>query len=136
STPEILVFDNNCQLHAHLAKQKDTYFQDTGMPVDVFHFKSKHKLTDHHCQMHCNPAAFPELMDGDKWKFNTSVCEQTNSWLVGYQAILRDMEAGRFCFYLDEMVKRRNRFKVRDLENKGYYPWNIPAEVLFPPTTN
>jgi len=115
-----------------MVAQKQTHFENTGMPVDIFHFKSKHKVTDIHCQLYCNPAAFPEQIQDDKWKINTSICEQTNRWIVGYQAILRDMEGTRFNFYLDKMVKRKNRFKVWDLEAKGFYPWHIPVEMLFP----
>lgn len=131
STPEFFIFDNNCQLHSHLMAQDDKHFKDTAMPVDVFHFKSKHKLTDTHCQKYCNPAAFPEIIEDDEWKINTSICEQTNGWIVKYLAILRDMEATRFCFYLDEMVKRHNRFKVKQLKEDGYCPWNIPVVTLF-----
>ncbi|KAG2746555.1 hypothetical protein P692DRAFT_201877121 [Suillus brevipes Sb2] len=88
STPEYFVFDNNCKLRAHQDTIGDDHFAATGMPVDVFHFNSKHKETDTYCQRHCNPAAFPELISGGKWRFNTSICEQTNVWLGGYQAIV------------------------------------------------
>ncbi|KAJ3500454.1 hypothetical protein NLJ89_g9787 [Agrocybe chaxingu] len=112
STPEFFIFDNNCQLHYWQKANHETHFENTGQPVDVFHFKSKHKESDTHCQTYCNPAAFPELIDGDKWRVNTSICEQSNVWLGGYQAILRDMEGTRFNFYLDEMIKRRNSTHV------------------------
>ncbi|KAG1812248.1 uncharacterized protein BJ212DRAFT_1301747 [Suillus subaureus] len=95
STPEYFVFDNNCKLHTHQDAIGDDHFAATGMPVDVFHFNSKHKETDTYCQQHCNPAAFPELISGGKWRFNTSICEQTNVWLGGYQAILQDMSVHR-----------------------------------------
>lgn len=132
--PEFFVFDNNCKLHAHLQNIGDEHFKDTAMPVDVFHFKAKHKESDIHCQLHCNPAAFSELIENGKWKINTSICEQTNGWLGGFQAILRDMEATRFNFYLDEMIKRRNRYVVKGLKAKGHRPWYIPIDSLFPPS--
>jgi len=132
STPEIHAYDDNCKLREHLEATGDTYFANTGLPVDVFHFKSKHKLTDVKCQQHCNPAAFPDLVNGDKWRFNTSICEETNTWLGGYLAIVREMEAHRYSFFLDEMIKRRNRFTVKELERKGHAPWMIPMSVLFP----
>ncbi|KAF9541039.1 hypothetical protein CPC08DRAFT_756197 [Agrocybe pediades] len=112
STPELFIYDNSCNLDAHIKAQGYQHFQHTGFLVDVFHFRSKHRETDRHCQENCNPAMYPEIFEGDKWKINTSICEQTNRWLGGYQAILRDMEGTRFNFYLDEMVKRYNRFKV------------------------
>jgi len=135
SRPEYFIFDNNCQLHKHQKTNNVHKFKDTGMPVDVFHFKSKHKESDIHCQTHCNPAAFPELISGNKWKINMSSCEQCNAWLVGFQAILRDMEGTRYCFYLDEMIKQRNRYTIHGLEAKGHHPWNIPVRTLFPTDT-
>ncbi|KIO03571.1 hypothetical protein M404DRAFT_144986, partial [Pisolithus tinctorius Marx 270] len=106
STPEYFIFDNNCKLHAHQEAKQDHHFSDTVLPVDVFHFNSKHKETDLYCQQQCNPAAFPDLLENGKWCFNTSICEQTNVWLGGYQAILSNMTVHRYNFYLDEMIKR------------------------------
>ncbi|KAF4609858.1 hypothetical protein D9613_010386 [Agrocybe pediades] len=136
STPELFIYDNSCNLDAHIKAQGHQHFCNTGFLVDVFHFRSKHRETDRHCQENCNPAMYPEIFESDKWKINTSICEQTNRWLSGYQAILRDLEGTRFNFYLDEMVKRYNRFKVRDLEAKGCHPWNIPVDMVFPSNSN
>ncbi|KAF8158569.1 hypothetical protein B0H34DRAFT_656485 [Crassisporium funariophilum] len=126
STPEFLVFDNNCQLHKHLQKNQDKHFKQTGMPsmpVDVFHFCAKHKEMAWHCQLWCNPAAFPELITEDgKWQINMSVCKQTNGWVGGYQAILCDMESTRYNFYLDKLIKRRNRYTVKELIAKEHCP--------------
>ena len=82
--PDYVVFDNNCSLSKHV--QGHPMFQDVGLPVDVFHFKSKHSTEDVWCQTHCNPAAFPDLIGADKksWFFNTSIAEQTNVWFGGY----------------------------------------------------
>ncbi|KIK73319.1 hypothetical protein PAXRUDRAFT_178760 [Paxillus rubicundulus Ve08.2h10] len=134
STPEYFVFDNNCKLHAHQEVIQDQHFAHTGMPVNVFHFKSKHKETDNYCQQHCNPASFPELIQDGKWRFNTSICEQTNVWLGGYQAILCDMSVHWYNFYLDEMVKRRNHFIIQQLDKEGRKPEMVQRHVLFPTT--
>jgi len=83
--------------------------------------------------MYCNPASFPELIKDGKWRVNTSVCEQTNAWFGGYQAIVQGMEAVRYNFFLDEMIKRRNRYVLSELEKKGHGPWIIPIDALFPP---
>ncbi len=125
--PDVIFFDNNCQLQAHLQAQADTYFKDIILPVDVFHFKSKHKLTDEFCQKHCNPAQWPQLAGPDgKWVFNSSVAEQVNVWAGGYIAIVREMLPHRFEFFLDEMIKRRNEFLVEKLWNTGKIPYHIP----------
>jgi hypothetical protein len=128
-----LVFDNNCQLHAHLNRTHDEHFSNTGKPVDAFHFTSKHKLTDTYCQRHCNPAAFPELIENGRWRINMSICEQTNVWLGGFQSILRDMEAVRYNFFLDEMVRRKNNYTIKQLQAKKQGPWTIPDQAIFPP---
>ena len=126
------MFDNNCKLDAHLKHTNDHTFDDTGRPVDVFHFTTKHKLTDTHCQRNCNPAAFPELIQDGRWRINMSICEQTNVWIGGYQAILRDMEGVCYNFFLDEMIKRKNRYIIRRLQAKGHTPWNIPDAAILP----
>ncbi|KAG2756293.1 hypothetical protein P692DRAFT_20716153, partial [Suillus brevipes Sb2] len=55
----------------------------------------------------------------------------TNVWLGGYQAILRDMSVHRYNFYLDEMIKRRNRYVISESERRGHSPWMISMETLF-----
>ncbi|KAF4577396.1 hypothetical protein EYR40_000009 [Pleurotus pulmonarius] len=132
STPEFLFYDSNCKLVAHQRFNKDSHFNSTAQPVDVFHFRTKHKESDTFCQVHCNPAAFDELLVNGKWRFNTSICEQTNVWLGGYMAILRNMEVARYNFYLDEMIKRRNRYMIQELERRGHVPWTVPRESFFP----
>lgn len=98
------------------------------LPVDVFHFKSKHSVKDDFCQMHCNPAKFKELHDDEgKWVFNSSAAEQVNAWLGGYLAMVRDMLAYRYDFFLDEMIRRRNESVVEALRMAGQVPYYIPA---------
>ncbi|KAG6906415.1 hypothetical protein DXG01_014052 [Tephrocybe rancida] len=127
STPEYFVFDNNCKLQAHINTIGDQHFANTGMPVDVFHFKSKHKVSDTFCQRHCNPAAFPELINKDnKWVINTSICEQINVWFGKFRAIIQDMEVTRYNFFLDEMIKRHNRHIIEELKRDKQEPWSIP----------
>ena len=71
--PEYVVFDNNCSLLKHV--KNHPAFNNVSLPVDVFHFKSKHSIEDTWCQEHCNPAAFPDLIgdNGKSWFFNTSM---------------------------------------------------------------
>lgn len=125
--PDVLFYDSNCNLQSHLRAQQDDFFEFVILPVDVFHFKSKHKETDEFCQKHCNPALWPELSDKDgKWIFNSSIAEQVNVWIGGYQAIVRDMLPHRYDFFLDEMIKRRNEIVVEKLRNSGEAPYHVP----------
>jgi len=120
--PEHIFFDNNCQLAKMV--QNDPEFANIGLSVDIFHFKSKHKITDVFCQTRCNPAAFPELRgEGNKaWYFNSSIAEQTNVWLGGYHSICREMLVDKYNFFLDEMILRRNRMTREKLAASGCMP--------------
>lgn len=116
------IFDNNCSLAKHV--QGDSFFDDIGLAVDVFHFKCKHSVNDTFCQEHCNPASFPELIgeDGKGWWFNTSIAEQTNVWFGGYHAICREMVADKYEFFLDEQIIIRNEITREKLEAQGFCP--------------
>lgn len=138
SLPGVIWHDNNCRIMAMLKNDEDphlrSYFDGVALPVDVFHFKSKHKETDIECGQNCNPYLWPELRTEDgKWRFNSSAAEQTNAWYGGFLAIVRDMQADRYNFFLDEMVRRRNQIIVQELERKGQEPYNIPREELLRP---
>ncbi|KAJ2927262.1 hypothetical protein H1R20_g9835, partial [Candolleomyces eurysporus] len=96
--PEHIFYNSNCD--AHQQAQKDPWFSGIGMCVDVWHFKNKHKVSHEYCQMYCNPAQYPELMDEfGNWFFNTSVAEQTNAWLGRYSSICHEMTPVRFDFF-------------------------------------
>lgn len=131
--PDHIFFDNNCTL-ASMVRNKDPFFDDIGLTVDVFHFNSKHSETDIFCQENCNPAAYPELISEDNkgWYFNSSIAEQTNVWLGGYHAICREMLADKYNFFLDEMILRRNRMMREKLAKEGRSPrnWSYPHDSL------
>lgn len=87
-----MFYDNNCSFLKHLLSIGDKYWDDVGLPVDVFHFKCKHSEGDVFCQAHCNPARFRELINSEgKWVFNSSAAEQTNVWFGKFQNIVQDM---------------------------------------------
>jgi len=96
---EHIFFDNNCSIKKIV--KNNPVFQDVGLTVDVFHFKCKHSNEDLFCQRNCNPSAYPELLgeNGKAWYFNSSIAEQTNAWLGGYQSICHEMTAHRFNFF-------------------------------------
>lgn len=126
-----MFMDNNCKISQMLAAQGDDYFKNCALPVDVFHFKCKHKASDVWCAQHCNPALWPELMTSEGcWRFNSSAAEQMNAWFGGFLAIVREMRVDRYNFFLDEMIRRRNDILVAELEKKGCAPYLIPREDL------
>jgi hypothetical protein len=127
SMPEFFIYDNCCSVYNYLRANNDPLLQSVGFPVDVFHFECKHKKTDTVCQEHCNPRLFPELIDANgKWYFNSSKCEQINSWLGGYHAIFREMSQERYDFLLDELIMRKNRIVRAKLEAQGCLPSYYP----------
>ncbi|PPR05018.1 hypothetical protein CVT24_010211 [Panaeolus cyanescens] len=128
SMPEFFIYDNCCGVYNHLQAQKDPLLETVGFPVDAFHFESKHKKTDTVCQEHCNPRLFPELVNADgTWYFNSSKCEQFNSWLGGFRAIFREMSAERYNFLLDELIMRKNQALLQKLARRGYGPGYFPG---------
>ncbi|KAF8064136.1 hypothetical protein FPV67DRAFT_1671883 [Lyophyllum atratum] len=125
--PNHIFFDNNCQLKRHVQNTKDPAFVDVGLTVDVFHFTCKHSEKDTFCQTHCNPAGFNELKTEDgSWYFNSSIAEQTNVWIGGFHAIVREMLPTRFNFYLDQMILLRNEMTVVKLRKDGRTPTRRP----------
>lgn len=128
--PSICHYDTNCKLYEHSEASKGTLHLRMGLPVDVFHWKTKHKKTDIACQVHCNPYNFPELLAEDGWAFNSSIAEQTNVWLGGYHAILREMGVDKYNFLLDELVMRKNELTKAKLNNDGHIPSYIPGLIF------
>src|SRR3977135_1628959 len=123
--------DSNCIISAMLRAQGDTYFENCALPVDVFHYKYKHKKTDTWCTQNCNPALWAELITAQgTWLFNSSAAEQMNAWFGGFLSIVREMQVDRYNFFLDKMIRRRNNMIVSDLKAKGRSPYLIPREEL------
>ncbi|KAI0742302.1 hypothetical protein C8Q80DRAFT_1109352, partial [Daedaleopsis nitida] len=135
SKPSYIFYDNNCNLLSHIFASGEKHLEGIGMPVHVFHASTKHSDTDDFCQRYCNPAAFPELYDPvtKEWKFNTSICEQTNVWYGKFLPVVREMTALHYNFFLDEMVVIYNDYKVKTLEKRGLKPRLIPVEELLAP---
>jgi hypothetical protein len=123
-------YDNNCHVKKVLKRYPEDPLNKVALPVDVFHFKSKHKESDEFCGSHCNPILWDELTVNGKWRFNSSAAEQMNAWICGYQAIVQNMRAVRATFFLDEMIRRRNEWMVMELSRKGKNPRNIKRSVL------
>lgn len=60
--------------------------------------------------------------NGKAWFFNSSIAEQTNAWLAGFHAIVREMLVDRFNFFLDQMILLRNQMTQDKLEKDGWCP--------------
>ncbi|KAJ7369119.1 hypothetical protein DFH08DRAFT_678248, partial [Mycena albidolilacea] len=128
--PSYIFYDNNCQFLKHLRNLGDPYFDNVGLPVDVFHFKCKHTIRDGFCQVNCNPALFRELIgENGKWVFNSSAAEQANVWFGKFQNTAQEMPVLRFNFFLDEMISLHNEKIVEDLTKAGRKP-HLQEEAL------
>lgn len=91
-TGSMPLYDDNCHLWKHLIASNNPYFEGVGLPVNVFHFKSKHTQSDNFCQTHCNPAWFQGLVgNNNKWVFNSSGAEQANIWFGKFRSVVREM---------------------------------------------
>ena len=119
--PEHIFYDTNCLARQQV--EKDPWFKGIGMCVDAWHFRNKHATSHAYCQLNCNPAMYPELMDASAaWFFNTSIAEQKNAWLGGYHSMCREMLPAKFDFFLDEMIRLRNIEVIRRLAKQGHHP--------------
>jgi hypothetical protein len=116
--PKLIIFDNNC-IFGKMIKD-NLIFKNVGLLVDVFHFTSKHTLSDTFCQENCNPHAYPELLrDDGGWYFNSSIAEQTNVWLGGYHSMCCEMLVDKYNFFLDEMIMRKHHMMKAKLDKDG-----------------
>jgi hypothetical protein len=121
--PQHLIYDSNCNALREVLNRRIKFFDGMGMCVDAFHHKNKHKASDTFCRDRCDMKAYPELLDDDgKYYFNSSIAEQTNVWFGAFHNICREMTPVRYDFFLDEMIKRRNRITVHTLRAQGRHP--------------
>ncbi|KAJ7688031.1 hypothetical protein B0H17DRAFT_938814 [Mycena rosella] len=121
SLPSYIFYDNNCQFLKHLRHCDDHYFDNVGLPVNVFHFKCKHTDRDIFC----------ELIGADgKWIFNSSAAEQANIWFGKFQNIVQEMPVIRYNFFLDEMIALHKREIFAELEAKGNLPHLLSEDFL------
>ncbi|KAJ7134925.1 hypothetical protein C8R43DRAFT_1072732 [Mycena crocata] len=133
SLPSFIYYDSACLLIRHLMVSpdpQDARLAAVGFPVDTFHASRKHKESDAFCIVNCSPVAYPELMEGTTWIFNSSVAEQTNAWFVKFHPIVKEMSVLRYNFFLDEMISLRNEWRVEKLRVAGEKPHFIPLEDL------
>ncbi|KAF6742058.1 hypothetical protein DFP72DRAFT_994661 [Ephemerocybe angulata] len=84
--------------------------------VNIYHYNN-HKHSDELCQTWCNPTPIdgsnPNLVIQEldhagvlQWKraFNTQASEQLNSWIAGYEQILKRMTVSNFYWFLHSVL--------------------------------
>ncbi|KAF8905218.1 hypothetical protein CPB84DRAFT_1893787 [Gymnopilus junonius] len=118
SCPNYICIDKACKvLQTSIANRSwDTWQQTSCFIVDSYHYIN-HCTTDYLCCKWCNPAPLdgsaPNLVKVAKNKegndylqraFNTQACEQLNSWLGGFEGILKQMMIGNFDWLLHTML--------------------------------
>ena len=111
----------------------DSRSKTTRIIVDAYHYIN-HCVKDWLCRIYCNPAPLdgsaPNLViqaeteDGEKYlkrAFNTQACEQLNSWIGGFESILKRMTVDNFNWFLHVMLFYHTRNvldKIKEKEEK------------------
>jgi hypothetical protein len=109
----------------------NTWKKTSRFIVDSYHYNN-HRATDLLCQKWCNPAprdgSAPNLvvLDQDqegnpvyKRAFNTQACEQLNSWLGGYESILKRMTPGNFNWFIHAMLFHHTKQVLKKIDQKA-----------------
>ena len=127
SQPAYICIDKACTVLKFIINNEAyaDWLETTRFVVDSYHY-TNHKATDIICCTWCNPTpsdgSAPNLViptsdkNGDPWfksAFNTQACEQLNSWLGGYESILKHMTPGNFNQFLHAMLYYHTRHVLR-----------------------
>ena len=132
SRPAYICIDKACTVLKFIV-DNDAYsdwLETTRFVVDSYHYIN-HKATDYICRTWCNPTpsdgSAPNLVipttdkNGNpcfKSAFNTQACEQLNSWLGGYESILKRMTPGNFNWFLHAMLYYHTKHVLRKQQLK------------------
>ena len=118
SCPDYICIDKACLLLRHCISSGawDNWKKTSRFIVDSYHY-TNHEVTDELCRKWCNPAptngSAPNLVvvaydkKGNpcyKRAFNTQACEQLNSWLGGFESVIKCMKPGNFNWFLHTMI--------------------------------
>ena len=127
SQPAYICIDKACTVLRHIVTNHayQSWFQTTHFVVDSYHYIN-YKATDNICRTWCNPAptdgSAPNLVipttdkHGNpclKYAFNTQACEQLNSWIGGYESILKRMTPGNFNWFFHTMLYYHTKHILR-----------------------
>ncbi|KAF8984548.1 hypothetical protein BDQ17DRAFT_1260740, partial [Cyathus striatus] len=118
SRPAYICIDKACLVLCSVLKNilYRPWLLNSRFVVDGYHY-TNHKADDDLCRTFCNPApsdgSAPNLViiehdqNGQpyyKRAFNTQACEQLNSWLGGFESILKQMTVSNFNWFLHAML--------------------------------
>ncbi|KAF6741030.1 hypothetical protein DFP72DRAFT_835535 [Ephemerocybe angulata] len=132
SRPSFICIDKACLvLRTAVSNGSWTEWQKTSrFIVDTYHYIN-HKASDDLCRTWCNPApangSQPNLVivaqdaSGQpylKRAFNTQACEQLNSWLGGFESILKRMVMSNFQWFLHVMLFYHTKFVILKQETR------------------
>ncbi|KAF6748077.1 hypothetical protein DFP72DRAFT_820876 [Ephemerocybe angulata] len=118
SKPSYICIDKGCQVFrtAITNGSFERLWSNSRFIVDTYHYNN-HKRSDELCQTWCNPTPMdgsnPNLVIQEldrtgvlQWKraFNTQASEQLNSWIAGYEQILKRMTVSNFYWFLHSVL--------------------------------
>ncbi|KDR76048.1 hypothetical protein GALMADRAFT_225770 [Galerina marginata CBS 339.88] len=131
--PQYICIDKACRvLRTSIANGSWLQWQITSRFIVDSYYYINHRLKDILCRTWCNPAPLngsaPNLviLEEDKngvpqYKraFNTNACEHLNSWLGGYDSILKRMTISNFNWYLNTMLFLHTKRVLEKAGRKG-----------------
>ncbi|KAF8998030.1 hypothetical protein BDQ17DRAFT_1391787 [Cyathus striatus] len=127
SRPDYICIDKACKvLRTAVANGSWVYwFKDSRFVVDGYHY-TNHCSDDYLCRKWCNPApqdgSAPNLVyiaqdrDGERYykqAFNTQACEQLNSWLGGFESIMKRMTPSNFNWFIHSMIFHHTQHVIK-----------------------
>jgi len=133
SHPDYVCIDKSCQVLCTCISNGSwqEWKKTSRFIVDSYHYRN-HKATDTLCCTWCNPAptdgSAPNLVipavdkQGQpclKRAFNTQACEQLNSWLGGFESILKHVVPGKFDWFLHTVIFYHTRYVLEKQDRKG-----------------
>ncbi|KAF8989061.1 hypothetical protein BDQ17DRAFT_1393343 [Cyathus striatus] len=108
------------------------WFKGSCFVVDGYHY-TNHRSDDYLCRKWCNPApqdgSAPNLVyiaqdrDGERYykqAFNTQACEQLNSWLGGFESIMKRMTPSNFNWFIHSMIFHHTQHVIKRQNSQNF----------------
>ena len=100
--PQVILYDNSCHLAEMIKNRESGYFENTMVYSDIFH-SVNHKCSD--------AFKIQRLPIGND--FNTSGCEQLNSFLGKIKSSAKFMGIENFIYYLQYFIHQHNNMHFK-----------------------